>query len=339
LIGTYIDHVATTPYDKKGNLPRANTLAHHAKAAFAFLRQVIPEPFSIFLHGDGKTLVPYICSRIELRRKWEQPREKREPYTYAMFKAFSKLIIKEAASDKRSFLNKHALIFDTQQLGIFTGSRVSEYAQTKGSRSCVSRVPQQPGLPPDSTLPVAFVASDFVFLADNGRILPHKELFSDPKQAKSLHITFRHDKSGRNYCVRKYGRGTDFLCPIAAAISLLYRAHLLQISPRDPICAYRIPNGRRQYLRDTEVTETMRKICVAAYPDPCHYLRINIKRFASHSNRVTAAVALSQNKMTIDEIAHRLRWKPESVSYYLRESSQDIGTYTANAIHGAQRDF
>jgi hypothetical protein len=75
------------------------------------------------------------------------------------------------------------------------------------------------------------------------------------------------------------------------------------------------------------------------YTDPAHFLRVNIKRFASHSNRVTAAVALSQTKMSHEEIAHRLRWKPQSVAFYLRESARDVEEFTANTIAGAQRDF
>ena len=83
----------------------------------------------------------------------------------------------------------------------------------------------------------------------------------------------------------------------------------------------------------------MRRICFDTYPDPQHYLQQHINNIASHSNRVTAAVALSQSGMSIDEIAHRLRWKPESVAFYLRESARDIGFYTKNVIAGAQRDF
>lgn len=47
----------------------------------------------------------------------------------------------------------------------------------------------------------------------------------------------------------------------------------------------------------------MRQAVVEAYPDPNHYLRLNIKRIDAHSNRVTAAVALSNAGMSIDDIA------------------------------------
>lgn len=340
-IGAYVDHVAATPYDSTGSRPQANTLSHHALAAERFFRYVLPQPFSIYISGGSKsTMVPYIKARIELRGKWQQPREKREPYTYPMFQVFALQVQAAETADPQAFLDKLSLIFNTQCLGIFTGSRVSEYAQSKGSRSTVSRVPVQPGQSKSTAKPVAFIAEDLTFLTRDGTVIPHREIFIAPQRAVSLHITFRHDKSGRNYCVRKYGRGHDWLCPITAASKLVYRAHLLKIPRLDPICAFR-PKGRTSHvlLRDTDVTDTMRQMCIAAYPDPKHYLRLHIKCFASHSNRVTAAVALSQSNMSIDDIAHRLRWKRDSVDHYLRESARDIGAFTANTIAGAQRDF
>jgi DNA-binding NarL/FixJ family response regulator len=79
----------------------------------------------------------------------------------------------------------------------------------------------------------------------------------------------------------------------------------------------------------------MRAACEAAYPDPTHYLRIHIKRLVSHSNRVTAAVALRAAGLSIEDIAYRLRWKAASVETYLRECYQSIGDVTQKAITGA----
>ena len=78
----------------------------------------------------------------------------------------------------------------------------------------------------------------------------------------------------------------------------------------------------------------MRDACRKAYPDPKHFLRINITRLVAHSNRVTAAVALFVQGWTIERIADRLRWTPASVKHYLRESSHAIGDMTTSAIKG-----
>lgn len=319
----------------------SNTLSHHAQCAFKFLSLLVAEPFTIY-STTGKTpaLIPFIGDKLAQRQKWQKPRAKREAYTFDMFKTFHAQVSAAEAICPNSFLDRHSLVFNTQCLGIFTGSRVSEYCQSKGKIGSVSRIPAPPGAPKDSGLPVAFIAGDFCFLSKDGTQLAHTDLFDAPSKAHQLQITFRHDKSGRNYSVRKYARGRTWLCPIAAATKLLYRAHLLRIPPNDPICAYRSPGktGHR-YLRDTEVTDTMRKICIDTYTDPNHFMRVNINRIASHSNRVTAAVALFLAKLSIDVIAHRLRWMRESVSFYLRESASDIGQYTADTIFGAQRHF
>ena len=341
IIGGYIDHVGTTPVDKEGNLPMANTLSHHATAAETFLKMVMTQPFSMYTEKGGKSVLhPFIGDRISLRRKWQKPRDKREPYTFQMLNTFHSQIVAAELKHKHAFLELPSLVFDTQILGIFTGSRVSEYAQSKGPVASVNRVPKLDPTDPTTTLAVAFVADDFTFLAADGTIISHSALFSNPEQAAQLQIRFRHDKSGRNYSIRKYGRGKDWMCPITAAIRLLFRAQRLSIPSHDPICAYSNDRGlTHRWIRDQEVTRTMRRICVATYPDKSHVLRIHIKRICSHSNRVTAAVALHHAGMSIPDIAQRLRWKEESVAFYLRETAQDIGDYTRQAIVGAQRAF
>ena len=59
------------------------------------------------------------------------------------------------------------------------------------------------------------------------------------------------------------------------------------------------------------------------------------KRIDCHSNRVTAAVALANAGRSSQEIAYRLRWKPESVEHYLRECPKVIGPLCASTIEGA----
>jgi hypothetical protein len=72
LVGSYVflHHVGNLPVNRKGNLPMANTLAHHAQAASHFLQQVMEAPFSIYESGTSKpTLVPFIGDRISQRCK------------------------------------------------------------------------------------------------------------------------------------------------------------------------------------------------------------------------------------------------------------------------------
>jgi hypothetical protein len=340
LLGAFLDHVAVTPYNSKGNLRMSNTLSHYLQAAYRFLRPYVSGHFTIYEPDtQPPKIVPFLADRIAQRRKWQKPREKREPYTYAMLETFYRQVQQSTSLDVRANLGRHALIFDVIRLGLFTGSRVSEYAQNKGPAGFISRVPQSHHDYTERGKPIAFITSDFIFLDHSGHICPSDSFFDHPEDAKVLHLQFRHDKSGRNFTIRKFGPGQDWLCPIRASLSILCRAKLLRISPLAPVCAYQeIGTSTSTFLRAQEITDTMRAICVDTYPDPQHFLRQRLHCFVSHSNRVTAAVALRRAGCDIPTIAFRLRWKPESVDHYLRECTQEADESTAAAIHGAMRD-
>ena len=79
----------------------------------------------------------------------------------------------------------------------------------------------------------------------------------------------------------------------------------------------------------------MHTTVIGAYPDPKHYLRQNISRIVTHSNRVTAAVCLKQGGASNEEIAFRLQWKITSVPPYLRDCYQQVGVYLSQTIYGA----
>ena len=167
-----------------------------------------------------------------------------------------------------------------------------EYAQSKGKVGTVSHIPLPPSDLSSPAPAVALIATDFEFLDCHMVVVPHQPLIRDPSMAAQLNLRFRHDKSGKNYSVQKFGRGTGWTCPILAAISILGRTALLGIQPSDPVCAFRSPTGATRFLHGQDVMDVMHQMVVHTYPDPAQALRSNIHCFASHSLRVTAAVAL-----------------------------------------------
>jgi hypothetical protein len=93
LIGTYLVHVLSLPVNKQGQPPKTNTLSHHATAAEAFLKFVMTVPFSMYHEsGGGQVLTAFIGDKVCIRQKWQNPREKREAYTFPMFKAFRRQV-------------------------------------------------------------------------------------------------------------------------------------------------------------------------------------------------------------------------------------------------------
>ena len=96
--------------------------------------------------------------------------------------------------------------------------------------------------------------------------------------------------------------------------------------------------GVYRYLRSTEhMGKTMREIIMLAFPNPAHYLRLRPHLVVPHCNRVTAAVALYNMGWSFPEIAYRLRWQPDSVMHYIRESPYKVGKATGDALVGAFR--
>ena len=108
--------------------------------------------------------------------------------------------------------------------------------------------------------------------------------------------------------------------------------------PIRPIGAFRPLSGGPgdySFLKADHVKNIMRDACIHAHPDPDHYMRKHIHLLHSHSNRITAAVALFNADVPIEQIAARLRWSVESVKHYLCECYTKIGALTTKAIEGA----
>jgi hypothetical protein len=76
-------------------------------------------------------------------------------------------------------------------------------------------------------------------------------------------------------------------------------------------------------------------MCVKAYPDASHYLRIHMHRLVPHSNCITAAVCLKMDGATDEEITFHLCWHITSVPTYLCECFQEVGSIMSNTLVGA----
>jgi hypothetical protein len=316
------------------------TLAGYLGAAHAWLETVleITVPIHSTAMGGKAKLNPLLGQTIDLRRAWKQPQEKREPFSYDMMETLSKLVSSSVAHDRRDALRLQAAVFDWIRLGVFTGSRVSEYAQTSSKRGTYLRVPTTTAAGIWAGTPIAFMPCDFTLLDDKLRILSFSDLVKSPGRASHLHVRFRFDKSPQNFTIRKFRRtGHKFLCPILASISILCRASALGVPATAPLGAFRFKSSKQSftYITSTDVIATMRETCLATYPDPAHFLHQNVKRIVAHSLRVTAAVALFNVGYSIDEIAFRLRWQPQSVQHYLRECSKHSDERTTSAMDGA----
>jgi hypothetical protein len=293
------------------------------------------------LHQRQPAFHPFLREQLTQRANWRKPRDRIEPFTAAMYDVlFSE--IRSSTDPSGTFISPLHAIFDWTRLGLFTGSRLGEYGQSrrkKGSR--YNTVPQSIDAGIWAGSSIAFIAEDFTFFTSTLIAISHDQVstYHAKKLVSAVQIRFRYDKSKDNFTIRKF-RSLDhpFLDPVDASVSILRRAQLLKVPPEEPLGVFTssisIPFT---FITATTVTQVMHHACIIAYPDPDHYLRRNIKCLVAHSNRVTAAVCLQQGGAKNDEIAFRLRWKPGSVPTYLRDCFQAVGDILQQALTGAYR--
>ena len=281
LIGAYITEVKlghSLPSTSKGPLGE-QSLRNYVIAASQCLELLMLEPCVIIGPKTANQkqihMHPYLREIISQRKTWSVPKPKKEPFTIDMFRSLSNFL-RTGADEIDTFLSKESAVYDWTRLGIFTGSRVAEYAQTRLAK-CVSYniIPSTDDAGRWAGQPLAFVRDDFTFYDAAHTLIEHWELHRRHVQAhvKSVHIRFRFDKSPRNFSIRKFQMTKDpILDPVSAAISCFHRADLLHVPLWEPIGVFGSVSRKYSFLRDFHISKVMKSACVLAYPDPTHYM-------------------------------------------------------------------
>jgi hypothetical protein len=292
------------------------------------------------LHQAKPALHPYLREQLTQRSNWKKPRAKIEPFTSPMFESLN-LVIQASTDPARMFLSDLHAVYDWIRLGLFTGSRLGEYGQSRLRRGVrYNTIPSSIDAGEWAGRSLAFIAADYTFYSHSMHIIMHTDICSyhAHKKIRAVSIRFRFDKSKENFLIRKFeSLDHPIFNPVDAIVSIFRRAQSLHVPPEEPLGVFQKQSGTYHFIKDTTVCTIMRQACCLAYPDPAHQLRVNISRLVAHSNRVTAAVCLQQGGATTDEIAYRLRWQPASVPTYLRECYSAIGDILQKALLGAFR--
>jgi hypothetical protein len=309
---------------------------------FKLLTGTMPQYFDAATLSQKKIyLHPYLHEKISQRTVWTKPTLQKEPFTHRMLLAHARTHLTPVLKGStKQFCGLHHVVWDWLRLGVFTGSRVAEYAQTNLKKhQRFQTIPSGGDAGKWAGQPLAFTQADFTFYTRANCCVRHEDLLRTHKKRNiyMVHIRFRFDKSQHNFTIRKFQMTADvILNPVDAAISIIRRADMLRVPLIEPVGVYSPPwSDTYNFLRDYHITPILRAMCVLAYPDPTHYLRIHIKRLVPHSNRVTAAVCLKMGGATDEEIAFRLRWNVASVPTYLRECFQEVGPIMASTLQGA----
>jgi hypothetical protein len=342
ILGAYL-----TAVRQGNNLTKAfitgQTLRNYAKSAADCLTILTGGPCTYYdpatMSMKRMSLHPYLNEQIAQRSTWTKPTPRKEPFTYRMLAVHAQQLLSSHSDPRRIYFSLSYVVWDWMRLGVFTGSRVSEYAQSglrKNHRFQV--IPTNQDTSEWAGQPLAFIRKDFQFFDAQQRLVPLSSLHSSHVKGlvATVHLRFRYDKSSENFSIRKFSKTEDsILDPVDAAVSILHRADLLSVPPDEPVGVYATSPPSFLFLRDYHIRTILRRMCIAAYSDPTHYLRIHIDRLVPHSNRVTAAVCLQMGGASHEDIAFRLRWKVGSVPTYLRECFQEVGTIMSSTLQGA----
>jgi len=133
VLAAYLDFKARTALNPQtGDPVQAKTLNNHLQAAAAHLRLATSLPVSIMSSSSSSNprLISFFAAILRFRAKWAVPHPKCLPYTHAMFQALASLVKAQLVTSKSAHLDLLHIVFDWMRLGVFTGSRSGECAQT-----------------------------------------------------------------------------------------------------------------------------------------------------------------------------------------------------------------
>jgi hypothetical protein len=240
LLGAFIHAVANEGFSSTGRLNLgADTIRGYLRCAKDWLAARLQSVLDISAADGSGKLHPFLSDTLASRQTWTEPKEKREAFTAAMFDYMFNNILSKAARDTSALFDMEAAIFDWTRLGVFTGSRVSEYAQTTARKGTFSKVPDSLDAGDWRNTPIAFMYCDFSFYTKVGHRVAHHDFHRLGHTVHEFHERFRFDKSPRNFTIRKFRRsGHKFLCPVLAAISIIVRALALRVPRTCPIGVY-----------------------------------------------------------------------------------------------------
>lgn len=258
-----------------------------------------PDPFDF---NDKNSMAATILKNYE---EQENIATQRSPLNEKFFAAMLEIMI---SSD---FMSKEYCLCDLAILSRYFGFRLSEYGQKSHSK------PDYHVFPSGKETLKAISSQDLVFFRKDGnQFIEYNS--NEVDGIDRLDITFKVQKNRRNGEKKHVlpDRENPKMCPVRAAVRLVRRANNLGQSQSLPCVVYQFKNNKR-YVTGNDVSSFLQNIARKLYPDMSE---TDIRKFSSHSFRVTAAVLLHEQGHDGDYIKIQLRWLGDSYRLYLRST-------------------
>lgn len=293
--------------DKRGL--RSATLAGYGDAINAlFTLRGFPPPVVISDPNNASGIV------IKNLKNEEDIANQRSPLDSEIFAE-----IQRSSSTSKSEDSEVSLMMDLTCINRVTGSRMSEYSQTKG------KVIDYHTFPSGAKVIKAFTADDFLFIDKRGHKvkLPHQpstdQIIALENRIVKVTITWRFQKNRQNNEKRTFSAenpSNKIICPVRAAMRIILRARRLNQPDHLPVAVYKHKDSFA-YITGSRVGVLLRQAVRLAHPD---ISKEDLKKFSAHSFRVWACVLLDEAGKSPDFIKKRLRWLGDSYRNYLRDT-------------------
>jgi len=299
LLLMYYQHLRT----KHPHFRCATLKCYLREAASLFTQAGLPDPrcSESDVASPTDSLLPRFSKIFKLQQNWETMESRQDPLTREMA---SWLLLHTAelptSSVERSTANWIAL-------GLSTGFRISEYAQSSPK---VKLLPQNQSF---KGLPQAFILNDFTF-HQSARTPPLPP--SHYAKATLVRIRWRKQKNAQNgetidFAAIPNNSSPNSLCPVANAIEIVQRARFIA----HPLRLLGIHSS--DTLRSSHITSSLRQAARHAHGLTDASDR---HRFTPHSIRVGACVLLHEMGASSSFLQKRLRWKSQAFESYLRNT-------------------
>jgi hypothetical protein len=261
-----------------------------------------------------KSLAPCVQAILTEVARWEDMKNKREPYTVDMFLWQDARCHELPASAHDSI--RHALR-DWFGIGLYGGLRLTEWAQESGHSNISNPMLDLKGIPK------AFCLLDLEFRTIGNQRISLEEAFLAPEASiERAIVTFSHQKNNNDGEKRTFltNNRSPRLCFVTLMLRIFKRfIRLVGWQHRaTPLCVYKTSTNQIKFITATEICIEMRAAASAVYNLHPIKDKDTLALWSSHSLRVGACVILHVLGFTGPQIKFILRWKSDCFMEYLR---------------------
>ena len=249
-----------------------------------------------------------------MQKSWQAPKDAKNPLTKTMIWDMARTT-RKAHQDSDS-----AAIYDWMVLGLSTGARRVEYAQTCRTKIDMVWVQLDQQQPPSSQ-PYAFIDGDFTFLDKNCKQLHGKARAN----AAFVRIRWRTQKNKNNGETKLFAISSDArMCPVGAAQRI--QARFERLRTKCPVLGISVEG----YITASAITTALRACAARVHNiDPADS---SLKQYTPHSLRIGACVLLYEKGKSAVFIKDRLRWKSDTFMDYLRDTASVARQHAAALV-------